>query len=102
MSRLAPGPPGLPLIGHVRDFQLLPDGSLIAHVEREPDGDTTAGPGIELEIPLFDRGQADYAYAIFTYLTLEVWARAFLDKPTVAIDGPCAAVDAPAVDLQPV
>jgi hypothetical protein len=51
---------------------------------------------------MFERGQADYAYAIFTYLTLELWARAFMDGPAVAIDGPCAAVDTPAVDLQPV
>jgi asparagine synthase (glutamine-hydrolysing) len=28
----------------------------------------------------FQRGEADYAYAIFTYLTLELWCRAFLDR----------------------
>jgi asparagine synthase (glutamine-hydrolysing) len=51
---------------------------------------------------MFERGEADYAYAIFTYLTLELWARAFIDQPGVARNGPCAAVASTAVDLQPV
>ncbi|HKE00180.1 MAG TPA: TolC family protein [Planctomycetota bacterium] len=48
----------LAALGYTRDFQLLPDGALVAHVEKEPGGETTAGPGIQVELPLFDRGQA--------------------------------------------
>ncbi|MFN0072017.1 MAG: asparagine synthase (glutamine-hydrolyzing) [Chloroflexota bacterium] len=51
---------------------------------------------------MFDRGEADYAYAIFTYLTLELWCRAFLDGADVGLDRPCTAANAPAADLQPV
>jgi asparagine synthase (glutamine-hydrolysing) len=51
---------------------------------------------------MFERGEADYAYAIFTYLTLELWARAFLDQPGVAMNGPCATAATSAADLQPV
>lgn len=51
---------------------------------------------------MFERGEADYAYALFTYLTLELWCRAFIDRPVVGIDGPCAAVGATNAALQPV
>jgi asparagine synthase (glutamine-hydrolysing) len=36
---------------------------------------------VERQRRAFARGAADYAYPIFTYLTLELWCRAFLDHP---------------------
>jgi asparagine synthase (glutamine-hydrolysing) len=39
----------------------------------------------------FRRGEADYAYAIFAYLTLELWCQAHLDRPGVRPAVPDAA-----------
>jgi cobalt-zinc-cadmium efflux system outer membrane protein len=36
----------------------FPSLALGVHVEREPEGERTVGPAIELSLPLFDRGQA--------------------------------------------
>lgn len=43
---------------------MLPTEDLGADAEREPEGDWTVGPAIELPVPIFDQGQADVASAV--------------------------------------
>lgn len=48
-------------LGLSRAVALLPDATVGAHFEREPQGEKTLGPSIELPVPLFDQGQAQVA-----------------------------------------
>jgi cobalt-zinc-cadmium efflux system outer membrane protein len=54
-------------LGLTRASRLFPDARIGAHFEREPQGEKTVGPSIELPIPLLDQGQGRVAreYALF-------------------------------------
>ncbi len=43
---------------------------------------------VERQRQAFARGDTDYAYAIFTCLTLELWCQAFVDRPRAAASAP--------------
>lgn len=45
-------------VGLARFDAIIPAGDLGADAEREPEGDWTVGPAIELPVPVFDQGQA--------------------------------------------
>lgn len=45
-------------VGLTRLTAIIPDVSLTGHFEREPEGEDSAGPSINLPIPLFDWGRA--------------------------------------------
>lgn len=45
-------------LGLTRRSRLIPEIDVGAHFEREPDGTRTAGPSVELPVPIFDQGQA--------------------------------------------
>jgi cobalt-zinc-cadmium efflux system outer membrane protein len=48
-------------LGLSRAARFVPELSVGGHFEREPQGDETFGPSIDLPIPLFDQGQATIA-----------------------------------------
>jgi len=50
-------------LGITRRSALIPELNVSAHVEREQDGATTVGPGIELPLPIFSQGQPAKAAA---------------------------------------
>jgi outer membrane protein, heavy metal efflux system len=50
-------------LGVTRYAALLPEASGTAHYEREPEGEDTFGPGIELPLPIFNQGQPAIAAA---------------------------------------
>ncbi len=48
----------------IEDYAVLePETVITGHLEREPDGTTTTGPGLDIPIPIFDQGQAARARA---------------------------------------
>lgn len=51
-------------LGLARVTALFPDGLFGGEAEREPDGEWTAGPGVEFSVPVFDQGQAAVARAV--------------------------------------
>lgn len=52
--------------GLTRITSVLPELSVDAHSEREPEGETTRGPAIALPLSIFNRGQAARARAEYT------------------------------------
>lgn len=48
-------------LGLMRASALIPEAAIASHYERESDGSSTAGPGIEIPIPIFDQGRAAVA-----------------------------------------
>jgi cobalt-zinc-cadmium efflux system outer membrane protein len=51
-------------LGMSKRTALVPELNVSGHVEREPDGATTVGPGIELPLPIFSQGQPAIAAAM--------------------------------------
>lgn len=54
-----------------RITSVLPELSVDAHSEREPEGDTTRGPAISLPLSIFNRGEAARARAKYSLLQAE-------------------------------
>lgn len=50
-------------LGLTRRTALFSEATVHAHYEREPEGDSTAGPGLELPLPIFNQGQPAIAAA---------------------------------------
>ena len=50
-------------LGFTKRTGLVPELSISGHAEREVEGDTTIGPGVELPLPIFSQGQPALAAA---------------------------------------
>lgn len=57
--------------GITRITSILPELSINSHLEREPEGETTRGPGMSFPLSLFNRGQAARARANYLLLQAE-------------------------------
>lgn len=57
--------------GLTRITSVIPQLSVDAHSEREPEGDSTRGPGVSLPLSIFNRGEAARARAKYVLLQAE-------------------------------